>query len=138
MKTAMETEIKKVVERVKDAQTKLQTLLKSQDWVEEARKYAERQGKEVKKLLSSDLSRVKTFLEREGKSLEKIQKQIPGEVKKIRTFVQGQRKELEKLLTNVRKASANGKGKKSSGAKKKKSSSASKSKAASSEHTTTA
>jgi hypothetical protein len=118
MKT-MNSEIKKVVGRVKDAQKTLQTLLKGQDWVEEARKYAERQGKEVKKLLSADAGKVKSFLERERKELERFQKQIPGEVKKLRSFVLSQRKEVEKLLANVRKFNGKGGKKKKSGTRKK-------------------
>src|SRR5438270_13051313 len=102
----MNDTVKKVVSRVKAAQERLQILLKNQDWVEDARKFAEREGKEVRKLLAGDVSRVKTFLERERKELEKIQKQIPGEVKKVRDYVQKQGKELEKLLSNVKKASA--------------------------------
>lgn len=108
MNVKMNVDIKKVVGRVKAAQQKLQTLLKGQDWVEEARKYAERQGKEVRKLISADAGKVKTFLERERKELERFQKQIPGEVKKLRAFVLSQRKEFEKLLVNVRKASTTG------------------------------
>lgn len=111
--------LKKVVGRVKEAQAKLQHLLKGQEWVEEARKYAERQGKEVKKLITTDAGKVKVFLERERKELERFQKQIPGEVKKFRTFVLSQRKELEKLLANVTKTSK----KKATGTRKKKSSS---------------
>lgn len=104
----MNAELKKVVSRVKTAQTQLQALLKDKTWMEEARKYAERQGKEVKKLLAGDVSKVKTFIEKERKELERFQKQIPGEVDKLRKFVDGQRKELEKLLKTVRKAKANG------------------------------
>jgi hypothetical protein len=107
----MRDTVKKVVTRVKAAQGRLQTVLKNQDWVEDARKFAEREGKEVRKLLAGDVSRVKTFLERERKELEKIQKQIPGEVKKVRDYVQKQGKELEKLLSNVKKASAKEKSK---------------------------
>jgi hypothetical protein len=101
---AMNSELKKVVNRVKAAQAQLQTLLKDRTWVEDARKYAERQGKEVRKLFTADVNKVKTFLERERKELDKFQKQIPGEVKKFRKFVIGQRKELEKLLLKVRNA----------------------------------
>src|SRR3954451_8544809 len=123
MKSTMNGELKKVVGRVKEAQKKLQTLVKSQDWVEVARKYAERQSKEVKKLLTADSARLKTFLERERKELERFQKQIPGEVKKLRTYVLSQRKEFEKLLGNVRKATSNtaaaGTAKKKSSGKKK-------------------
>ncbi len=110
---SMNAEIKKVVTRVKEAQVQLQSLVKSQDWVEEARKYAERQGKEVKKLFAPDVEKMKSFLERERKELERFQKQIPGEVKKLKKFVNLQKKEFEKLLVNVRKLNS-GKGGKSS------------------------
>lgn len=106
--TAMNSEVKKVLDRAKKAQTKLQTILEQQDWIEDARKYAEKQRKEVKKLLSSDIGRVKTFLEKERKELNKFQKEIPGEVKKLRGFVKGQRAELEKLLKNLRRATQTG------------------------------
>jgi hypothetical protein len=125
----MNAEIKKVVGRVKAAQAQLQTLLKDKTWIDEAKKYADRQGKEVKKLLAGDVSKVKTFIERERKELERFQKQIPGEVQKLRKFVDGQRKELEKLLKNVRKVKASGPkaGKASNGAGKAKKSGAKKS-----------
>ena len=102
------SEFRKVVGRVKTAQSNIQTVLKNQTWVDDARKYAEKQGKEVRKLLASaDAGKVKAFLEKERKELERFQKQIPGEVKKLRSFVAGQRKELEKLLKNVRKVNLN-------------------------------
>ena len=107
---SMNSEIKKVVERVKEAQVQLQGLVKSHDWVEEARKYAERQGKEVKKLFAPDVEKMKSFLEREKKELERFQKQIPSEVKKFKKFVNMQKKEFEKLLSNVRKMSSQNKG----------------------------
>jgi hypothetical protein len=103
MNNKMNADIKKVVSRVKQAQATLQTYLNKQAWVEEARKYAEKQSKEVKKLFSSDLGKVKTFLERERRELEKFQKQLPNEVKKLRTFVKGQRQELQRLLVRVGK-----------------------------------
>ena len=105
---AKNAEVKKVVDRAKKAQSKLHTMLQNQDWIEDARKYAEKQGKEVKKLLSSDVSRLKTFLEKERKELERFQKEIPGEVKKLRGFVKTQKKELEKLLKNLRRATKTG------------------------------
>jgi hypothetical protein len=105
---AMESEVKKVVDRAKKAQVKLQTILHNQDWIEEARKYAEKQRKEVKKLLNHDVVKVKSFLEKERKELERFQKEIPGEVKKLRSFVKTQRKELEKLLKNLRRATQTG------------------------------
>src|SRR4051794_4767017 len=100
---SMNSEIKKVVNRVKEAQSQFQTLIKTQDWIDEARKYAERQGKELRKLFAPDVEKMKSFLERERKELERFQKQIPGEVKKIRKFVALQKKEFEKLLVNIRK-----------------------------------
>ncbi len=105
----MNAEIKKVVNRVKEAQNQLQSLIKGQDWVEEARKYAERQGKEVKKLFAPDVEKMKSFLERERKELERFQKQIPGEVKKLKKFLNMQKKEFEKLLVSVRKMNPSGK-----------------------------
>jgi hypothetical protein len=104
MKT-MNPELKKIVKGVKDAQSQLQTLLKDRSWMQEARRYAEKQGKEMKKLLAADADKVRTFVERERKELERIQKQIPGEVEKFRKFVMSQRKELEKLMGRVGKMS---------------------------------
>lgn len=102
------SEVQKVLKRAKEAQAKLKGILESQDWIEEARKYAEKQSKEVKKLLSNDAGKVRAFLEKERKELERFQKEIPGEVKKLRGFVKAQRKELEKLLKNLRRASKTG------------------------------
>lgn len=122
----MNSEVKKVLERAKKAQSRLKTILEGQEWVEEARKYAEKQSKELKKLLSNDAGKLKSFLERERKELERLQKEIPGEVKKLKSFVQSQRKELEKLLKNLRRASKKGgskrspKGKSSTGSKTRK------------------
>ena len=117
---SVNSQLKKVVGRVKAAQVQLQGLLRNKTWVEDARKYAERQGKEVKKLLTADAGKVKIFLERERKELERLQKQIPGEVKKLKKYVNLQRKEFEKLLSSVRKTSkANGSVKKKSTSKKK-------------------
>jgi hypothetical protein len=104
----MNSEVKKVVERAKKAQSKLHAILHRQDWIEDARKYAEKQGKEVKKLLNSDVTKVKSFLERERKEIVRLQKEIPSEVKKLRGFVKTQRKELEKLLKNLRRATKTG------------------------------
>ncbi len=108
MKT-MNAEVKKVFTKVKEAQAQLQSLIQGQDWVEEARKYAKRQGKEVKKLFGPDVEKMKKFLERERKELARFQKQIPSEVKKLKKYVDSQRKEFEKLLTQVTKMSAAGK-----------------------------
>lgn len=100
----MNAEIKKIVDRVKTAQDQLQKVLNNQDWMDEVRKYAERQGQEVRKLIDSDMGKVKSFVERERKELEKFQKQLPGEVKRFKTLITKQRKELEKLLRTAGKA----------------------------------
>jgi len=101
----MNYELKKVVDRVKTASGQLQNLLKDRTWVDEAKKYADKQATEAKKLFDGDLGKIKTFLESERKELERFQKQIPGEVDRFVKFVGGQRKELEKLLKAVKKAS---------------------------------
>ncbi|MBI2711836.1 MAG: hypothetical protein HYX41_03075 [Bdellovibrio sp.] len=116
---SVNSEIKKVVGRVKEAQAQLETLVKSHDWVAEARHYAERQGKEVKKLFGPDVEKIRVFLEHERKELERIQKQIPGEVKKFRKFMDMQKKEFERLLVNLRKLPKNGAKKKAKSSKSK-------------------
>lgn len=103
----MNTELKRMMNRIKDAQKRLQKIVKDQDWVGEARRYAEKQSVEVKKLFSTDMDKVKIFLERERKELEKFQKQIPSEVKKFRELLMAQRIEFEKLIRNLSK---NGRG----------------------------
>jgi hypothetical protein len=121
----MNPELRKFVGKVKQAQTKIQKVMKNQDWLEEARKYAERQGSEVKKLFSSDTAKVEAFLERQRKELERIQKRIPGEVKKYRSLLQNQSKDLEKILGNLMAGNKKkAKRAKSSGSRKKKTSSA--------------
>ena len=106
-------EIKKIVGKIKSVQQQFHGLVKDKNWLEDARKYAEQQGKEIKKLVSGDMNKVKSFLDREKKELERFQKQIPGEIKKIKAFVNDQKKELEKLLATVKKASGKGRKKKS-------------------------
>src|SRR5687767_14170430 len=110
----MNTDWKKIVDGFKTAQSQLETMLKDKTWVEEARKYADRQGKEVKKLFAGDAAKLKAFIDREKIELARFQKQIPSEVEKFRKFVKGQRKELEKLVKTLRKAHATG-GKSTSG-----------------------
>ncbi len=99
----MNSDIKKVLDRVKQAQSQVQTLVKDRAWVASAKKYAERQSKEVKKIINSDVAKVKTFLNREKKELERLQKKIPGEVDKIKTFVESQKQELQTLLVMAKK-----------------------------------
>ncbi len=118
----MNTELKNIVGRVKKLQSQLQVVLKDKTWIEEARKYAKKQSKEVRKLITTDVNKVKVFIEKERKELQKFQKQIPGEVTKIRKLVLSQSNELEKVLNRIRRVKASGKTvtkKKASGTKKK-------------------
>ena len=112
-------DLKKVVQRLKTVQQKFQNLVKDKTWLEDARKYAENQGKEVKKLLTSDVTKVKTFLDKEKRELEKFQKQIPAEIEKFKVYVGAQKKELEKLLKNVKKTAEKKVGKKKTARKTK-------------------
>ncbi len=114
---AANKEIKRIVGKIKTVQQQFQGLVKDKTWLEDARKYAENQGKEIKKLVKGDMNKVKGFLDRERKQLERFQKQIPGEIKKFKEFVNDQKKELEQLLATVKKAS--GKGRTKTGGKKK-------------------
>lgn len=117
----MNDELKKVVGRVKEVHGQLQSILKDKDRVvDEAKRYADRQGKEVKKLVSGDMKLVKQFIEREREELARFQKEIPGEVEKFKKFFAGQRKELEKLLFTVTKTeTASGKKTRSAKSRKK-------------------
>jgi dsDNA-specific endonuclease/ATPase MutS2 len=115
----MNGDLKKLVGKVKATQKRLQEALQDTTWIEDARQFAKKQGKEVKTLITSDLDKVKSFLEKERKELEKFQKQIPGEVKKLRTFVKAQRQDLEKLLAPVGRTAKKPAPKKKASAKKK-------------------
>jgi hypothetical protein len=95
-------DVQKILGRLKEARIQIETLLKDRSWVEEAKKAAEKQGQEVKKLLDTDVAKLKAFLEKEKKELEKLQASIPGEVEKLKKFVDDQKKELTKLLGTVR------------------------------------
>lgn len=107
----MNGELKKIVNRVKATQAQVQKVLSNKSWLEDARNFAEKQGREVKKLFADDVTKVKTFIERERKGLELIQKQLPAEMKKIKKFVDQQKKELEKMLATVRKSGGKAKAK---------------------------
>lgn len=108
-------EVKKAIARLKNVQEQVHDLITDPSWVDDARKYAERQSKEIKKLIRSDADKVKKFVVRERKELEKFQKQIPGEVAKLKKYLVSQRKEFEKLLKQVTKASKSSQKKSRSG-----------------------
>lgn len=97
----LQSEMKKVISKVKEAQKQFQELVDKKNWVEEARKYAQKRSVEVKKLITTDVKKVRVFLEKEKKELEKIQKKVPGEIKKVKEFVESQRKEFEKLIRDL-------------------------------------
>jgi hypothetical protein len=111
-KNGKRVDMKKWVSRVRTTQAQLKSLIQDGGWMEDARQYLERQGKEVQKLINSDLAKVKTFVERERRELERLQKQIPGEVSRWKKYLASQRKELEKVLAGVRGASGGKKTKK--------------------------
>ena len=96
-------DMKKVLGRMKQAQSQLETIIKDSKWVDDAKKVAKKSGKEVQKRIQSDVTRVKTFLEKEAKELEKIQTRLPAELKKLQGFIKGQRKEFTVLMKNLRK-----------------------------------
>ena len=107
-------EMKNWIEKMKAAQKQLNNLVKD-NWVNEAKRFAERQGKEVRKLIQTDITKVRTFVEREKKDLEKLQKQIPNELNKWKKVLETQKKELTGLLGKAQKASG---GKAAKGGKK--------------------
>lgn len=94
--------VKKLVDQVKDAQKKFHTALKTGTLFEDARKYAEAQGVEVKKLLTTDVKKIKTFLEKERQELDRFQRKIPGEIRKISRYIRTQKKELDSLLKVIK------------------------------------
>ncbi len=96
-------EMKNWIEKMKAAQKQLNSLVKD-NWVNEAKRFAERQSKEVRKLIQTDITKVRTFVEREKKDLEKLQKQIPGELNKWKKVLETQKKELTGLLGKAQKA----------------------------------
>ncbi len=96
-------ELKRVVSKVKSVHSKLVTKINDQSWIDDARKYAEKHKAEVRKVINAEnIAKVKTFIDKEKKELERLQKQIPSEIKKLRSYVNSQRKEVEKLLRRVK------------------------------------
>lgn len=106
VKAEVTKEVKKVVAQLKTAQKQLEGFFKNTDIVGEARKYADKQKKELQKLIHGDVTLVKEFLERQKGELDKIQKRIPTEVNKIKKYVASQRGDIEKLIGKVKKAAA--------------------------------
>jgi Glu-tRNA(Gln) amidotransferase subunit E-like FAD-binding protein len=96
-------EMKKLMDRLKKVQAQVQNLIQDQAWVDQAKKYAERQGRELKKLITSDAAKIKQFLERERKEIERFQKNIPAEVAKLKKFLVSQKKEFESVIKTLAK-----------------------------------
>ena len=117
-KNGKKMDVKKLMGKARTAQTQLKALLQDGNWMDEARKYVERQGKEMQKLIHGDLEKVREFVERERRELGRIQKQIPMEVTRWKKYLTSQRKELEKVLAGVRGASKKPTRKSKGGAKK--------------------
>lgn len=98
----LSSEVQKVVTRVKSAQKQFQSLLTQRERViTEVRKYADERGKEVKKIMNDDIKKVKAFIARERKELEKLQKRLPDEIAKVKGYVDSQKKELEGLWKRI-------------------------------------
>lgn len=95
-------EAKNIVNQLKTAQKKFQDAMKNKTLIEDVRKYADRQSRDVRKLLTADIQRVKTFVEREKKELDRLQKQMPNEIKKLKRYLAMQRRDLERLLNKAR------------------------------------
>ncbi len=114
----MKNDFASLIGKVKEAQSRLKDVLEDTSWVEDARKYAEQQSKDIKKLVKADVNHVKKFLETERKELDKFQKMIPGEVEKFKKFVDCQKKEFDRLLDNIRQVHAGEEAPKAKAAKK--------------------
>lgn len=101
-------DLKKVVSQIKTAQKQLEGFFKNTDVVGEARKYADKQKRELQKLLNGDVTLVKEFLEKQKGELDKLQKRIPTEVSKFKKYFESQRTDVEKLIMKVKKAAKGG------------------------------
>lgn len=117
----LNSEVQKVVTRVKSAQKQFQSLLTQRERViTEVRKYADERGKEVKKIMNDDIKKVKAFIARERKELEKLQKRLPDEIAKVKGYVDNQKKELEGLWKRITEPTGSAKTAPSESAKSKK------------------
>jgi len=101
-KNRKKMDVKKLYMKVRQAQTQFRTILQDGSWMDDAKKYVERQGAEMQKLIHGDLEKLRTFVEHERRELNRIQKEFPKEVTRWKKYLASQRKELEKLLTGVR------------------------------------
>src|SRR5689334_8001530 len=100
---AVNQEVGNLMKQLKMAQKQVQEMLKTKDIVNQAKKYANTQSAEVRKVLASDAKVVKAFLEKEKCELSEFQKQINTDVKKLSAFVLSQRKDFEKLIRDLSK-----------------------------------
>ncbi len=78
--SALNSEIKKVLERFKKTQSEIEVKVKQMEWVKDARRMLDRQQDEFSRL----------------------QKQVPTELKKLKKFVDSQKRDLEKLLGKLK------------------------------------
>jgi hypothetical protein len=95
------SKFKDVVGQLKSKQEQLKGLM-NKETLREARKYAETSSQELKKHIQNmDVKKVRAYIEKEAKEIQKLQKQIPNELVKFSKFVDTQRKEFEKILKSV-------------------------------------
>ncbi len=83
----------------------LQNLLRDPKWINEARKFAQNvassQTAELKKILRSDVKRVKSFIAKERETIEGLQARLPEELARIKRYVGRRKKELNKLVETL-------------------------------------
>ena len=104
MNAKVKSEIRRVAKSLKDAQAHFEKALASSNWVTDAKKYADKQRRQIDRLSRANVKKVKTFAEEQKKELNRILNRVPGEVQKVRRYVTSQKKDLERLVANVRKA----------------------------------
>jgi len=80
-------------------------MINRKELLKEAQNFADRQRREFKKIIKTDAARLKTYLEKERREIQKLQTRLPGEIKKIRQYAETQRRELDKLIKKVKTAS---------------------------------
>lgn len=121
----IESELKKVFQQIKRTKGQIQGMIKDGSLLEEAKKYAETQGKEVKKLIRGDLTKVRGFLEKEKKELkqfqtklDKLQKNLPSEIRKLRAYMDGQLIEAERFVRKMKRFAQTGKTSSGGGSKR--------------------
>lgn len=104
--TKISVDLKNILRKIKGVQVQFKKTFDGKSVAVEAKKYADRQSKDLKKLINQDIEKVRSFLEDQKSEVERFQKQIPAEVKKWSQYLTSQRKELESILRTVSSGTA--------------------------------